>query len=52
MLESIRNTKVVINSHINHFSGYGHQRVDNIDQMQRDWSSIIVEMSKLTPTDL
>jgi ssRNA-specific RNase YbeY (16S rRNA maturation enzyme) len=37
----------MIQSHINHFSGYGHTRIDNVDKMQKIWSNILVELSKL-----
>lgn len=37
----------MIESHINHFSGYGHTRIDNVDKMQMIWSNMLVELSKL-----
>jgi hypothetical protein len=45
--ESVRCIDVMIQSHINHFSGYGHTRIDNVDKMQKIWSNILVELSKL-----
>ena len=37
----------MIESHINHFSGYGHTRIDNVDKMKMIWSNMLVELSKL-----
>jgi|LakMenE01Jun11ns_1017448.scaffolds.fasta_scaffold7252484_1 hypothetical protein len=40
--ESVRCIDVMIASHIDHFSGYGHTRIDNVDKMQKTWSNILV----------
>ncbi len=45
--ESVRCVEGMIESHINHFSGYGHSRIDNVDKMQNIWSNILVELSRL-----
>lgn len=45
--ESVRCVEGIIESHINHFSGYGHSRIDNVDNMQKTWSNTLVEFSKL-----
>jgi hypothetical protein len=45
--ESIRCIEGMIESHINHFSGYGHSRIDNVDELQKIWSNQLVELSKL-----
>lgn len=45
--QSIRCIEVMIESHVNHFSGYGHSRIDNVDNMQKIWSNILVELSRL-----
>lgn len=38
----------MIASHVNHFSTYGHSRIDNVEEMQKLWSKILVELSKLS----
>lgn len=40
--ESIRCIEVMVESNINHFSGYGHSRIDSVDKMQKTWSHILV----------
>ena len=40
--ESVRCIDVMIASHIDHFSGYGHTRIDNVDKMQKTWLNILV----------
>ena len=45
--ESIRCVEGMIESHINHFSGYGHSRIDNVDKTQKFWANQLVELSKL-----
>jgi predicted transcriptional regulator len=47
MKESIRCIEGMITSHVNHFSLYGHSRIDNVESMQKLWSKILVELSKL-----
>lgn len=47
MKESIRCVEGMIISHVNHFSMYGHSRIDNMDSMQKIWSQVLVELSKL-----
>ena len=47
MKESIRCMEGMITSHVNHFSVYGHSRIDNMDSMQTIWSQVLVELSKL-----
>ena len=47
MKESVRTVERMISSHVNHFSLYGHSRIDNVDTMQKIWSEIMVELSKL-----
>ena len=47
MKESIRCVEGMISSHVNHFSMYGHSRIDNMDSMQKIWSQVLVELSKL-----
>lgn len=38
----------MITSHVNHFSTYGHTRIDNVDGMQQIWSQVLVELSRLS----
>ena len=47
MKESIRTIERMISSHVNHFSLYGHTRIDNVDTMQKIWSEVMVELSRL-----
>lgn len=45
--EMIRCVEVMIESQIDHFSGYGISRIDSVDKLQKTWSEIMVELSKL-----
>ncbi len=38
---------MMIESQIDHFSGYGISRIDSVDKLQKTWSEIMVDLSKL-----
>ena len=40
--ESVRCIEGMIESHVNHFAGYGHSRIDTVDKMQKIWSNQLV----------
>ena len=45
--ESVRFFENQINSHAEHFTSYGHERISSVDEQQSYWSHLMVNLSKL-----